>query len=160
MTPRPTTAGLAPGWTAWRFGPFGAAVVVDPAGPTPDLPRALPAHSPARLSLAAGERNRVALVRGDIGLRDGAGVLRLVIGSAHQSIHVIGTLWPETTCSAVVNKPLGRVVALPFGYPPGVFVRSAWSHEPENSAPRVRLDLSRPLWWFGPVPFPCGEDRA
>lgn len=55
------------------------------------------------------------------------------------------------------KRLLANVAELPFDYAPGVFVSAARVEDDIDGAPHVRLWLSRPLWWFGPVPFACTE---
>ncbi len=147
---------LAPGWTASRCCWWHAGATVDPA--RPDADRLLVAwRTPVPLT-PDESRNRIETPYGSILLRDATGVLRIMVAQDHDAVWVVGRVWPETVLAVVGNRPLPRVVELPFGYPPGVFVRGASNVDDGERAPFIRLWLSRPLWWFGPVPFACGEE--
>ena len=158
MTARSLADGLASGWAASRCTLFSTPLVVDPAGSASGGRIAWSARGRNLSPGGTESRDTVEVRRGDLALRDEAGVLRIVVDADHDALLLVGVLWPETTCAAVVNKLLAHVAELPFGYPPGVFVRFARSIEDGIHAPRVQVGLSRPLWWFGPVPFPCWED--
>lgn len=150
----PSTNLLA-GWTATRSTWRAADALVDPAGPDPET--RLP-HVPQGATIAFTPlelRNRLLVDPGDLLLRDPGGLLRVRVVHDHQRVDLIGVKLPETTAMLLPKRLLASVTELPFGYPPGVFVCAARVEDGIDGAPHVRLWLSRPLWWFGPVPFAC-----
>ena len=132
-------------------------MLVDPAGADPDArqPHALRgatiAFTPAEL------RNRLAVDSGDLLLRDPRGVLRVRVVHDYHRVDLVGATLPESAAMLRPKRLLASVAELPFDYPPGVFVSAARVEDGIDGAPHVRLWLSRPLWWFGPVPFACKE---
>ena len=151
--------GLLAGWTATRCTWRVADVVVDPAGADPE---ARHSHAPQGTTVAftpAELRNRLAVDPGDLLLRDPRGLLRVRVVHDHHRVDLVGATLPESAAMLLPKRLLASVAELPFDYPPGVFVSAARVEDGIDGAPHIRLWLSRPLWWFGPVPFACNEQN-